>query len=235
MEIKQSDRSAIELFQENSLSDIVRHEIERLILSGALEAGSRLNENALALKFGVSRGTVREASRALVDVGLVQLIPRRGAFIRKIDEHDIEEVYDLRAGLTGLAGFLLASVIVDEQVDDLRDMLDRMDEAANDGDGPLFNALNLEFHTYIVRSTGNSRLIRAERAVTTEFKLFRKHGVSDTAALLKANVEHRVIVDALAARDPVATQNLCFRHVAHGKERMMGKLHEIAAQEKKGE
>ena len=51
--------------RENSLSGVVRHEIERLILSGELPTGSRVNENAIALRLGVSRGPIREACSAL--------------------------------------------------------------------------------------------------------------------------------------------------------------------------
>src|SRR6266446_1724794 len=100
-------QATIALLQGHSLSGVVQHEIERAILSGELPAGTHLNENALATKLGVSRGPVREACRALAELGLVQLIPNRGVFIRHMNQADAQEVYDLRAGLIGLAGSLL--------------------------------------------------------------------------------------------------------------------------------
>ena len=51
-----------------------------MILSGAFPAGSRLNENALAAKLAVSRGPIREACRALVELGMLQLIPESRGF-----------------------------------------------------------------------------------------------------------------------------------------------------------
>ena len=181
--------------RENSLSGVVRHEIERLILSGEQPTGSKVNENAIALRLGVSRGPVREACRALVELGLLDLIPNRGVFVRRMERHDVEEVYDLRAGLTGLAGSLLASRISDSEVERLRALVDEMDSAAEDGDFRRFYPINLEFHDIILQQTGNSRLIKSYRSLVKEFQLFRTHGLVQGDALRELNQEHHAILE----------------------------------------
>ncbi|HET6622125.1 MAG TPA: FCD domain-containing protein [Dongiaceae bacterium] len=206
--------------RENSLSGVVRHEIERLILSGELPTGSRVNENAISLRLGVSRGPVREACRALVELGLLRLIPNRGVFVRRMDRHDVEEVYDLRAGLTGLAGSLLASKITDAEIERLRALVADMDEAADAGDFRQFYPVNLEFHDVILQLTGNSRLIKNYQALVKEFQLFRTHGLVQSDALKESNAEHRAILAALDSRDPAIAYQASFRHVQHGKQRM---------------
>ena len=206
--------------RENSLSGVVRHEIERLILSGELPTGSRVNENAISLRLGVSRGPVREACRALVELGLLQLIPNRGVFVRRMDRHDVEEVYDLRAGLTGLAGSLLASKITDAEVERLRTLVTEMDNAADAGDFRRFYPINLDFHDVILQLTGNSRLIKSYRALVKEFQLFRTHGLVQSDALKESSTEHRAILAALESRDPGIAYEASFRHVQHGKQRM---------------
>ena len=220
---------SIALLRDNSLGDVVRHELERMILSGELEAGSRLNENAVAARLGVSRGPVREACRALAELGLVQLVPNRGVFIKKMDRRDAEEVYDLRAGLTALAGYLLADVVTDEQIAHLRGLLARMDEAAAAGDFPSYYTLNLEFHDYIAQATGNGRLLKAYRGLVNEFHLFRTHGLVQSGALAASNREHLAMVDALARRDRQAAHEAAFRHVANGKQRMLSALAQLSA------
>jgi DNA-binding GntR family transcriptional regulator len=206
--------------RDNSLSGVVRHEIETLILSGELPAGTRVNENAVALRLGVSRGPVREACRALVELGLLDLIPNRGVFVRRMDRHDVEEVYDLRAGLTGLAGSLVTARITDAEIDRLRAMVEAMDESAAVDDFPSFYPVNLEFHDVILQLTGNSRLIRSYRALIKEFQLFRTHGLVQPNALRESNEEHHAILDALERRDSAAAYDTSFRHVLHGKQRM---------------
>ena len=69
---------ALEIRRTESLTSLVRRELERMIEVGELKAGDRLNENALALKLGVSRGPVREACRGLEQSGLVQVATLRG-------------------------------------------------------------------------------------------------------------------------------------------------------------
>ena len=75
-------------FRAHTLTGVVQHEIERMILSGELKPGQRLNEKAVADKLSVSRGPVREACRALAELGLVYLIPQRGVFIQRVTRDD---------------------------------------------------------------------------------------------------------------------------------------------------
>lgn len=214
--------------QSNSLSSVVQHEIERLILSGEIQAGTRVNELALAARLGVSRGPIREACRALVEIGLLELVPSRGTFVRKMDRRDANEIYDLRAGLTGLAAMLLAPQITDEQIEDLEGLFEAMDAAAQAGDFNAFNQANLEFHDAIVVAAGNSRLIKSYRALVKEFQLFREHGMVQAGAQKISNDEHRTILDALRARDAAAAYEASFDHVSKGKGRMFVALENMA-------
>jgi DNA-binding GntR family transcriptional regulator len=208
-------------FRANTLTGVVQHEIERLILSGELKPGQRLNEKAVADKLAVSRGPVREACRALAELGLVYLIPQRGVFIQKVTRDDAIEVYDLRAGLTALAASLLAPILTKEMASQLDAYVEDMQKAAEKGDFSRFDPLNLEFHDYIVRSTGNSRLIKLYRGCVKEFHLFRVHGLVQRGALLQSNEEHREIVDALKSGHGSLGYDTSFSHVSKGKERML--------------
>jgi DNA-binding GntR family transcriptional regulator len=208
----------------HSLTGVVQHEIEKMILSGELRPGERLNEKAVADKLSVSRGPVREACRALAELGFVHLIPNRGVFIKQLTKADAIEVYDLRAGLTGLAASLLAPVLTDEHLRHLRAFVDEMEGAAENADFAKFYPINLEFHDYIVRSTGNGRLIKLYRGLVKEFHLFRTHGLVQRNALLDSNKEHREIVTALEARDAMRSYDVSARHVGNGKARMLSAL-----------
>jgi DNA-binding GntR family transcriptional regulator len=70
--------------QNSSLTTVVQQEIERAILAGEYEPGSKLIEATLAEKMGVSRGPVREAFRMLEEAGLVRTEKNRGVFVRDI-------------------------------------------------------------------------------------------------------------------------------------------------------
>jgi len=215
-------------FRANTLTGVVQHEIERMILSGELKPGQRLNEKAIADKLSVSRGPVREACRTLAELGLVYLIPQRGVFIQRVTRDDAIEVYDLRAGFTALAASLLAPILTKEMANQLDAYVDEMQEAAEKGDFSRFDPLNLEFHDYIVRSTGNSRLIKLYRGCVKEFHLFRVHGLVQRGALLQSNEEHLEIVSALKSGNVSLGYETSFSHVSKGKERMLMALDGMA-------
>jgi DNA-binding GntR family transcriptional regulator len=210
----------------HTLTGVVQREIEKMILSGQLAPGDRLNEKFLADKLLVSRGPVREACRALAEMGLVQLVPNRGMFVSQLTHADAIEVYDVRAGLTALASSLLCPVISDACIQTLGSLVDDMERAAENADFTKFYPLNIEFHDFIVRSTGNSRLLKMHRALVKEFHLFRTHGLVQRSALLESNREHQEILAALKAKDVAASYESSFRHVSLGKERMLFALNQ---------
>jgi DNA-binding GntR family transcriptional regulator len=219
----------IALLRSHSLAGVVQHEIERMILSGELAAGTRLNENALAAKLSVSRGPIREACRALAELGFVYLVPNRGVFVKRLDRTDAMEVYDLRAGLTALAGSLLAPIVTEADIARLNALLDEMDGAAGRADFPAFYKFNLDFHDVIVEATGNKRLMKLYRALVKEFHLFRPHGLVQQDALVASNIEHRAIVAALNKGDSRGCYEVSFQHVANGKERLLSALDSLTA------
>ncbi len=229
------DLPTITQLRTHSLTGVVQHEIERMILSGELSAGTRLNENALASKLSVSRGPIREACRALAELGFVYFIPNRGVFVNHLDKTDAIEVYDLRAGLTGLAGSLLAQIVTDQQIKHLRGLLDKMERTAQAANFLEFYPLNIEFHDFIVDATNNSRLIKTYRALVKEFHLFRPHGLVQQGALMASNKEHHAIFEALENRDSHGCYEVSFQHVANGKKRMLTALENMAVEDAPGE
>jgi len=212
----------LEILKSQSLTTLLKAEIERMILDGSFAAGERINENALAARFGVSRGPVREACRALAELGFVELIPNRGVFIRRIDRREAEQLYDVRAGLTGLAGRLLAKVVTESQLATLDSLLDGMDTTGLPLDD--YYPLNLQFHDCMVEFTGNERLISAYRQLVKELHLFRARGLVQGGGLAVSNAEHRDMMEAIRARDPVRAFEIAYRHVENGKARMLAAL-----------
>ncbi|WP_255549926.1 FCD domain-containing protein [Microvirga arvi] len=207
-----------------SLTSLIRRELERMIEVGELKAGDRLNENALAAKLGVSRGPIREACRGLEQSGLVHVIVNRGVFVREISNHEAAELYDIRAALYALAGRLLAPKITKKQVAELRRMVSQMEDAADKGELNVFYPLNVRFHEAIVQFSGNGRLLSISTSVHREMHLFRRRTLDMPGRMKISNSEHRAIVDALAAKDGNATAQLMEDHVLKSRELLFGPM-----------
>jgi len=116
-----------------SLAVAVERAVARWIFDGELTAGQRLTEKELALRLGVSRGPVREAFRALEDLGLVQIEKNRGAFVRKIDFEEAIEIHDVYSALEELATRRAALRLTAKEVDELKTLVESMDNAAEGG------------------------------------------------------------------------------------------------------
>ena len=209
---------AIEFMRSKSLPMLVQDAILRLIQSGELGAGAKLNEVALATRLGVSRGPVREAFRALEEAGLVRLEKNRGVFVREIRPDEAVELYDLRAGLDEIAGRMLAPHVADADLAELGQLVERMEQA---GSIEVYFPLNIRFHDRIVEMAGNRPLMATYRRVINEMHLLRRHGLVSGGGLLVSNNEHRTIVAALATRRSDAVVEAMRGHVMAGRERLL--------------
>lgn len=210
----------IGMLQSHSLTRLVRSEIERMILSGKLEAGAKLSELAVAEHLGVSRGPVREAFRTLEEAGLVRLTRNRGVFVREISVAEADDIFAVRASLEELIGRTLARCITLPQLKSLHDLLDRMDEAAALGQMADYAALNFEFHDQLAVFTGNRKLIDMYRCLVKELTLFRHQTLAHPQTLAVSLAEHRAIVDRIALGNGDAAGHALRAHVAASCERM---------------
>ena len=87
---------ALRIRRTQSLTSLVRQELDRMIENGELQSGDRLNEIALANRLGVSRGPIREAFRGLEQSGLVEVVGDRGVFVRQVELKEVVEIYEVR-------------------------------------------------------------------------------------------------------------------------------------------
>ena len=118
--------SALAFLQASSLPMLVQEEIERLIMTGELPVGSRINESDLAQRFNTSRGPIREALRALEEAGLLRTEKNRGMFVRELSLVEADEIYELREALEQIIGRRAALAITPDGVDRLQTMVGAM-------------------------------------------------------------------------------------------------------------
>lgn len=212
-----SPDSALALLQKRSLASAAQEEIEKLILSGELAAGTRIGEAEMALRLGVSRGPIREAFRGLEEVGLVRFEKNRGVFVRELDITEAEQNYVVRGALEALAGRLLAARITDGEIAELRGIGAQMKEAVARDDEARYTALNLGLHRRIFEMAGNRKLIDVYGRITKELTLFRRRSVAPQVTLR----EHIAIVNKIAARDQDGAAAALLAHVENSRRRIV--------------
>ncbi|MEG8179563.1 FCD domain-containing protein [Nocardia terpenica] len=205
--------------QSTSLPHLIVEDLERMIINGALRGGDRINESALALRLGVSRGPVREACRHLERTRLVEFRTNRGMFVREISVDEAAQLYDIRASLFGLAGRLAAAHTDAAGLEQPRALVRRLAGAVEQMND--YYPLNVDLHRRLVALSGNPRLVELYDGVSKELHLFRRHGLETAAARGISNAQHGEILDALAAADTATAGRLMEAHILAGKERML--------------
>lgn len=180
--------------------------------------GTFVNEQRVATEVGVSRTPVREALLILASEGLVQLIPRRGAYVPPMSARDITELFDLRGLLERYAADALTAGRDDVITAALRPVLDDQRAMTADRDGHAaaeFIELDSRFHQSIIDAADNQLLSRTyaglrERQLRLGILAMRRRG----SRWQEVCAEHTAILDALAAGDKDAARAAIDDHLA---------------------
>ena len=199
----------------------VERVVAQWILKGELSAGEKLTEQEVALRLGVSRSPVREAFRALEDLGLVQIEKNRGAFVRKIDLNEAVEIHDVYSVLEELAARTAAGRLSATQIAELKSLVESMDVASEAEDRDRFYSLNLSFHQLLVEGSGNRRLLSVYNRLLNELHLFRRFGLMQRGEMQLSNRDHHQILDRIAAGDSNGAAEAMRRHTTERRHKML--------------
>ncbi len=211
------------------LSHAIVDQLKQLIYAGEFRPGERLNEAALALRMGTSRGPIREAMKVLAGLGLVTAVPNKGMYVRELTVREMLEVYELRAVVFAYAAERASENVTPAQVTSLARLLDAMDKATEANDGDRYYELNLQFHALILDASNNRRAREAYEDYVKELHLFRRKYFNAPGNMRRSNQEHRAIYEAIAGGAGAKARAAAERHVMSGRGRLLSSLPELNA------
>lgn len=202
-----------------SVTDQVIEAVFDMLRSGQYRTGDRLpSEWELVEQLGVGRSAVREATRELAALGVVDVQPGRGTFVEslrpdllvrpdikhEVDRALLREFLEVRQMIEPAAAALAALRATDAELERLAHDVDRLSEAVNVGYRP---PEDLGFHLNIVRATHNTALARLAGAIVSFYQ-------RDEALPTDRDVrEHRAVLEALRTRDPDGAQRAMHAHL----------------------
>jgi DNA-binding GntR family transcriptional regulator len=165
-----SDRIKQIDFKPIVLVERVSRTLTEAILDGTLKGGDQLIETDLKEQFGISRSPLREAFRILEKMGLVEIIPRKGAFVRSITNSDIEQHFPVRSVLEGLAARQAHERISEEKLKEMTHALGKMRSAVSKNNTKAYWENHFLFHEVFIDASANLILINL-------LKTLRMHGL----------------------------------------------------------
>jgi DNA-binding GntR family transcriptional regulator len=184
--------------------------IRDLVIHGEYRPGDRLVERQLAERLGVSRIPVREALRQLAHEGLAEERPTRGMVVRRLDEDDIDELFEVRAALEAVLCRRVVAHATDPGLERLDEIVTHADNALAASDTRLAVQWNAAFHECLVELADSPVLAAVMAPVAGRMRwLLSQH--EDPATM---NADHALIARALRQRDLPTTMRLCRQHLA---------------------
>ncbi|MCF4167360.1 GntR family transcriptional regulator [Zavarzinia compransoris] len=181
------------------------------IVGGAIPGGTKIVPSEIAEVLGISRMPVREALVQLDAEGLVTNRPNRGAIVTPLKPEDVEELFQMRAALEGLAARHAAVKCTEMHLHELEIMAGRMDRAADDAQ--LWLRHHDEFHDYMCSIPGRARLLAEIRRIRASVHpyLLLYNRVYDRPEMEGA--EHRALIDALRTKNGTLAERAVSHHI----------------------
>ena len=176
-------------------------------------ANLRLDERALAEQLGISRTPVREALARLEQEGFVEVLPRRGVFIRRKDLDQILDMIVVWASLESMAARLAVETASDDGIRSLREALPK-----HEGEAELrshlheYSESNIAFHLKILELSGSPMLLDIASGLFLHMRPIRERALAEGDRLTRSVVDHMHIIEAIEGRNAELASQLVREH-----------------------
>jgi len=203
------------------LSEKVYSTLKNMILNDELKSGEKLNQEKLAQKLGVSRTPLLSAFSKLEKEILIEIIPRRGAFVKKLNYNEFLELYDIRARLEPLGAYEAAKHATAYEIKRLSKILDNFERNILPYSSKYLSKIDYDFHMAIMKMSKNNLL----------FKMISSYNIiilSNLEGLLKdphqSLEEHIKIYNAIKEHNADLADKMMFSHLIDSKGRIKEKI-----------
>lgn len=194
------------------LGDMAYQAVLDAITTNQMKPGDRLSEYMVADWLKISRTPAREGLRRLESEGLLTAHPRRGLVVATLDEAAIYELYSAREVIESTVAAMAARFATDAEISSLRHMIE-VEADLIDAPDQMF-AHNRAFHQLISEAARNRYMVKFLQSISDTSSAYRQ-----ASTLVKPErrhevlVEHRALVEAIAAHDEEAARAAALRHV----------------------
>jgi DNA-binding GntR family transcriptional regulator len=211
------------------LGDVAAAYLRDQITSGNLPAGAPVRPETVADELGISTTPAREALQALRAEGFLDLAPRRGFTVAKLDGDDIRDMFLVQAMVAGELAARAAANVTPENVASLDSTHKKLVAAAEREDLTALEELNHQFHRDINLAANSPRLANVIRLVS---RYAPRRFYATIAGWPETTVhDHTLVLDAIRRGDADTARRKMAAHVNHAAAQLASHIDaRIAAQ-----
>ncbi|OLO42617.1 GntR family transcriptional regulator [Alkalihalophilus pseudofirmus] len=223
---------AIREVKPKKIYEIVAEQLLDMIKQGEVKPGERLaSVQQLAEEFNVGRSAIREALSALKAMGYIEMRQGEGTFVNKVDidligniipgvqlmqKEDMRELFEIRKVIETGAASLAAVNRTDGDLQMMEETLREMKQA--EGNGSIGEKADVDFHKAIVNATKNEMLTKLVSQVSDVMHQSMREArklllYSEQKKMNQLYEEHRLIYEAIKAKDPQAAHEAMLEHI----------------------
>lgn len=210
--------------QHRTLVDTATAYLHEAILTGELPAGTALRLHELAERLEMSMSPVRESIRRLAALGLVEIVPHKGAWVVPLTVEDAIDTHETRMALESVLTERAARRFTASDVERARAALDEHVAALRRGDAAAARRAHTEYHFTIYRAAGSRWLLRALEPVWENSERYRFATVTSIGVHPDRLREHQAILDACAANNVEAALRAVREHIQHATDRVIATM-----------
>ena len=199
-----------------SIAEQIFEQLERDILSGTYPRGEVLTETKLSEKLGVSRTPIREALRRLDQEHIIKMTTK-GAYVLGITKQDIDDIYEIRSRIEGLAAKLAAERATEEDIAELKNTVELQEFYTLKQDADNIKNMDSEFHRLMYQMSGSTPLYDTLEPLHKRIIKYRKASISSQTRAQESMQEHKAIYEAIAAHDGELAEKLVNEHVRNAQ------------------
>lgn len=174
---------------------------------------AKLDERRLAENLGVSRTPIREALSRLEQEGLVETIPRKGAFVVRKTKAEILEMVYVWAALESMAARLATQRASDEEIGRLRELFGTFDKPGGaSAQIDEYSDTNIKFHQSIMALSKNAILQALAEPLFVHMRAIRAQTITERDRASRSIIDHMNIIEAIEQRDTELAERLVREH-----------------------
>ncbi len=204
-----------------SLTEQVYRIIKQRVVSGFYAQGERLVERRLAKELDVSKTPVREALARLERERLAVSVPDRGIEVKTLTPEEVEYILEIRKLLEGYFARMAAPKITEEDLQELKDILDTSSRAVEKGDIERYKEYDIRFHTLIRNKSGNVLAAEILSSLENQIKLLMSTSVHLSGRAASSLSCHATIIEAFERGDEAAAEDAARFHIENVKQAVL--------------
>ena len=205
-----------------SLAEQVFERLESEILSGKYQRGEILTEMKLVSDLGVSRTPIREALRRLEQEHIID-VTGKGILILGVTQKDLEDIFNIRIRIEGMASSEAAKRITPEQLEELRETLELQEFYVTKKDADRIKVMDSKFHQLVYQFSGSAVYYDTLIPLHKKVQKYRKASVQNESRATQSAKEHRAIFEAIESHNAELAESYTVAHIQNARDHILNR------------